>query len=189
MRKAKIKLKLFVRRLERQRLKLEKQSEAAKRRATELRKKGDNESARNFIKSYLQFSGWGRGIEKFKLQLETLQFKVESAANMTDLSETLEQVGQALFGLMNLKLPNMEDILSNIDMNLDEFNFMFESAGESMEMMGATDDLEISDKNINEALAQIDSEILIEASDQLPSAKGSKVSSLQDELERLKNRR
>ena len=83
----------------------------------------------------------------------------------------------------------MEDILSNIDMNLDEFNLMFESAGESMEMMGSTDDLEISDKNIDEALSQIDSEILIEASDQLPSATGTKVSNLQDELARLKNKR
>ncbi|MFX0103447.1 MAG: hypothetical protein ACFFCS_28050 [Candidatus Hodarchaeota archaeon] len=141
IRKARIKLKLFTRRLERHRLKLEMQAEIANRRAIELRKREDIESVRNFVKSYLQFSAWERGIEKFKLQLEILQSKVETGENTTDLNETLEQVGKALLGLMMLELPNIEDVLCSIDMNLDELNIIFESTGERMEIMEVTDDV------------------------------------------------
>ena len=189
MRRAKIKLKLFIGRLERQRSKMEAQSLAAKKRATDARKRGDNETAANYAKSHLQFKGWARGIEKFKLQLDALMFKVETAVNVTDLNDTLVQVGQALQGLTMLNLPNMEDILSSIDMNLEEFNLMFESAGESMELMGSTDDVQVNDKQINAVLDEIDSEILVETSDQLPSAVGTKVSGLQSELERLRDKK
>ncbi|MHA1793615.1 MAG: Snf7 family protein [Promethearchaeota archaeon] len=189
MRKAKIKLRLFIKRIERQRLKLESQAMAAKKRAVELRKKGENEAARNYIKSYLQFSGWSRGIERFKLQLDALTFKIETASNMTELSDTLQGVGTALQGLLSLKLPNMEEVLSSIDMNLDEFNLMFETTGEAMEMMGATDDLEITDKQIDNVLEEIDSEILVETSKNLPSAQGARTSSLQDEIQRLRNKK
>nr|MDO8109545.1 Snf7 family protein [Candidatus Sigynarchaeota archaeon] len=189
MRRAKVKLKLFISRLERQRAKMEAQSNAAKKRAIEARKKGDNETAANYAKSFLQFKTWTRGIEKFKLQLDALAFKVETAANVTDLNDTLVGVGQALAGLSSLKMPNMEDVLSSIDMNLEEFNLMFESAGESMEMMGATDE-NVTDKQINEVLEEIDSEIMVETTDQLPSAAGQKVSGgLQDELERLRDKK
>ena len=189
MRRARIKLKLFISRLERQRAKLEAQERSAKKRAVKARKAGENESAANYAKSFLQFNGWSRGVEKFKLQLDALMFKVETASNVTDLNDTLVQVGEALHGLSMLKLPNMADVLSSIDFNLEEFNLMFESAGESMEMMGATDDLEISDKQVNDVLEEIDSEILVETSDQLPSAVGSKVSGLQSELERLRDKK
>lgn len=189
MRRARIRLRLFIGRLERQRMKMEAQATAAKKRAIDARKKGDNETAANYARSHLQFKGWTRGIEKFKLQLDGLMFKVESAANVTDLNDTLVQVGQALQGLSGLKLPNMDEILSSIDMNLDEFNLMFESAGESMEMMGSTDDLEIGDKQVNAVLDEIDSEILIETTDQLPSPAGGKISGLQSELERLRDKK
>ncbi|MHA1683624.1 MAG: Snf7 family protein [Promethearchaeota archaeon] len=187
MRRAKIKLRLFIKRIDRQRLKLEAQAKAAKKRAVELRKKGEGQAAKNYVKSFLQFNGWARGIEKFKLQLDALAFKIETASNMTELSDTLVGVGQALNGLMNLKLPNMEEVLSSIDMNLEEFNLMFETTDEAMEMMGATDDVEVNDKMINEAMDEIDAEILIETSEQLPTAQGTRVSGLQDELRRLRD--
>ena len=191
MRRAKIKLKLFISRLERQRAKMEAQCNAAKKRAIEARKKGDTETAMNYAKSYLQFKGWARGIEKFKLQLDALEFKVESAANVTDLNDTLVGVGKALAGLQSLKLPNMEDVLSSIDMNLEEFNMMFEGAGESLEMMDSTEDQQITDKQVNDVLEEIDSEIMVDTTDQLPSAGGQKVSgdNLQDELERLRDKK
>ncbi len=189
MRRAKIKLKLFIGRLERQRAKMEAQSLVAKKRAIEARKRGDNESAANYVKSHLQFRGWTTGIEKFKLQLDALMFKVETAVNVTDLNETFVQVGQALQGLNQLNMPNMADVLSSIDMNLEEFNLMFEGAGESMELMGSTDDVQISDKQIGAVLDEIDSEILVETSDQLPSAVGTKISGLQSELERLRDKK
>ena len=189
IRRAKIKLRLFIKRIERQRLKLEAQARAAKKRAMELRKRGENESARNYVRSYLQFSGWSRGIENFKLQLEALAFKVESASSMVELSDTLTGVGKALQGLLQLKLPNMEELLSSIDLNLEEFNIMFETTTESMEMMGATDDLQITEKQVDEALNEIDSEILIETSEQLPSTAKADASSLQDELQRLRNKK
>lgn len=190
MRRSKVKLKLFISRLDRQRAKMEAQSNAAKKRAVEARRKGDNETAAQYAKSFLQFKGWTRGVEKFKLQLDALAFKVETAVNVTDLNDTLVGVGKALQGLSMLNMPNMEEVLSSIDMNLEEFNLMFESTGESMEMMGSVEDQQITDKQINGVLEEIDSEIMIETTDQLPSAAGQKVSGgLQDELERLRDKK
>jgi hypothetical protein len=189
MRKAKVRLKLFVNRLDRQRAKMEAQAAAAKKKAIEARKKGDNETAANYAKSYLQFAGWARGVEKFKLQLDALLYKVESSSNMVELNDTMMQVGKALQGLSQLKLPNMDELLSNIDMNLEEFNLMFETTGESMEMMDSTEDQAITDTQVNDVLSEIDSEIMIETTDQLPTAQGTKVSGLQDELERLRDKK
>lgn len=188
-RKAKIKLKLFVNRLERQRRKMEAQAAAAKKRAVLARQKGDDANVRTYIKSYLQFKGWSEGISRFSLQLQALQFKVETASNMTDLNDTLGEVGKALVGLNDLQMPNIADVLGDIDMNLGEFDMQFEMASEGMEMMASTDDIAITDSKIDEILGEIDSEILIDASGALPSASPSKISSLQEEIERLKDQR
>jgi hypothetical protein len=99
------------------------------------------------------------------------------------------QVGKALQGPSQLKLPNMDELLLNIDMSLEEFNLMFETTAESMEMMDSTKDQAITDQNVNDVLSEIDIEIMIETTDQLPTAQGTKVSGLQDELERMRDKK
>ncbi|MHA1370539.1 MAG: Snf7 family protein [Promethearchaeota archaeon] len=189
MRRVKIKLRLFLRKIESQKRKMEAQAIAAKKQAIIARQRGDDANVRTYIKSYLQFKGWADGLSKFSLQLQALQFKLETASNMTDLNETLGKVGEALGNLSSLRLPNMEDVLSSIDMNLSEFNYMFEATGEAMDMMGSTDDVQITDKQIDDVLSEIDSELLVDAAGALPSTTPSKISSLQDEIERLKDKR
>ena len=62
------KLKIFIKRLQRQSAKLNSQANISRRKAVDLRKKGDISSSRMHMRASLQNKKWAEGIDNYVLQ-------------------------------------------------------------------------------------------------------------------------
>jgi division protein CdvB (Snf7/Vps24/ESCRT-III family) len=179
------KLRIFTRRLQRQGQKLNVQATQARRKAVDLRKKGDTSSSRVHMRSYLQNKKWSEGIDRYILQIQSLEFKLEQAKASKDVQEILEGVAQAVGSLQaDVSAPQISQLVEQIDMGIQDFDVVQEMTESGLESMNATG--EVTDNELDEALAEVDSEISVETGQSLPSAEGNKISELEKEIKRLK---
>ena len=179
------KLRIFTRRLQRQGQKLNVQAAQARRKAVDLRKKGDNSSSRVHMRSYLQNKKWAEGIDRYILQIQSLEFKLEQAKAAKDVQDILEGVAQAVGALQaDVSAPQISQLVEQIDMGIQDFDVVQEMTESGLESMNATG--EVTDNELDEALAEVDSEISVETGQALPSAEGNKISELEKEIKRLK---
>ncbi len=179
------KLKIFNKRLTVQSRQLDQKSQLARRRAIELRKKGDNNGARMQMKAHLQMQAWKNNIENFKLKLEGLQYKLEQAKAMKDVSGILQSIASTIQGLsQSVSAPEISQLVEKIDLNISDFDVTQEVAAEGMENLGSTD--QITDNAVDKALEEVDAEISAETGTALPSAGSGKISELEKEIQKLK---
>ena len=187
IRSASVKLKVFNKRLMRQTKKLEISAKLARDKAVNLRKQGDMDGSKFHARNYLQVKKQSRAIEQFRTNLEGLQFKLEQATAVKDVSNIMTGIAQSLSALKNqLSLPQMTEIMSQIDIDMEEFAVTTDIATEGME--GITIDTAVSDTDVNEVLGEMDAEIQVEMGVALPSAgSDEKIAELEKELNRLKS--
>ncbi len=179
------KLKVFNKRLTVQARHLDQKSQLARRKAIELRKKGDNNGSRMQMKSHLQMQAWKNNIEGFQLKLEGLQYKLEQAKAMKDVSGILTSIASTIQGLsQSVSAPEISQLVEKIDINISDFDVTQEVASEGMENLGSTD--QISDATLDKALEEVDAEISAETGTALPSAGAGKISELEKEIQKLK---
>ncbi|MHA1340402.1 MAG: Snf7 family protein [Promethearchaeota archaeon] len=179
------KIKVFIKRLQRQSAKLQNQAKIAKRKAVELRKKGDIAGSRLHMRSALQNEKWAHGIDNFILQIQSLQFKLEQAKAVEDVGKILESVAVAIKGLQNaISAPQISDLVEQIDLGIQDFDVTQEITETGLEAMNVN--TEVSDEEVDQALAEVDTEISIETGQALPSAGDSKIKELEQEIQRLK---
>ena len=86
VRSASIKLKVFNKRLMRQVKKLDITAKIARDKAVNLRRQGDMEGSKFHARNYLQVSKQSRSVEMFRTNLEGLQFKLDQANAVKDVS-------------------------------------------------------------------------------------------------------
>jgi len=180
------KLTIFQKRLQRQSAKLNSQARIARRKAVEFRKKGDVSASRVHMRSSLQQTNWAVGIDNYCLQIQGLQFKLEQAKAVGDINEIMKGIAKVVGQLQNsVSAPQINELIEEIDMGMQDFDVMSELTTSGMESMNVT--TEVSDKDIDKALQEVDAEISIETGEALPSAVGdSKISDLEKEIKRLK---
>ncbi|MHA1821577.1 MAG: Snf7 family protein [Promethearchaeota archaeon] len=179
------KLKIFIKRLQRQAAKLNAQAKIERRKAIEFRKKGDMNASKLHMRASLQNQKWANGIDNFILQIQTLEFKLEQAKAVNDIAGILQGVAKAVTNLQNtINAPQISEIVEQIDMGIQDFDVTQEITQNGLEAMSV--DTEVSDEDVNNALAEIDSEISIETGQALPSAGDSKISEIEKEIKRLK---
>lgn len=183
-----VKLKVFNKRLMRQSKKLEMSAKLAKDKAVKLRKDGDLEGSKFHARNYLQVKNQARAVDAFRTNLEGLQFKLENAGAVKDVSEILKGVAVAVSGIKrSLSVPQITELMKNIDLDVEDFNVAQEITTESMTDMNL--DTAVTDSQVDDFLGEIDAEIGIETGVALPSAAGSsqKIKELEEELNRLKS--
>lgn len=179
------KIKIFIKRLQRQSKKLNAQAKIAKRKAVDLRKKGDMSASRMHMRSSLQNQKWALGIDNFVLQIQSLQFKLEQAKAVEDVSGILEDVAFTIAGLQNaVSAPQISELVEQIDIGMQDFDVTQEITQTGLESMNVS--TEVTDDELDNALAEVDSEISVETGEALPSAGNSKISELEKEIQRLK---
>ena len=179
------KLKIFTKRLARQSAKLNSQAAISRRKAVELRKKGDMTSSRMHMKASLQNKSWAEGIDNFTLQLQGLQFKLEQAKAIGDVNTILQGVANAVSGLQNsVSAPNISNLIEDIDMGIQDFDVVQEMTEDGLQAMNTSS--VVTNADIDSALAEVDSEISVETGSVLPSAGDGKISELEKEIQRLK---
>ncbi|GAF68373.1 unnamed protein product [marine sediment metagenome] len=180
------KLKVFIKRLQRQSSKLNSQSKIARRKAVDLRKKGDLSSSRLQMKSALQSSKWAQGIDNYVLQIQGLQFKLEQAKSINDVGEILKGVAASIAGLQqSVNAPQISELVEKIDIGIQDFDVVQEMTEDGLESMQVS---EVTEEDVDAALAEVDSEISVETGQALPSAAEGegKISDLEKEIQRLK---
>jgi len=188
IRSATVRLKVFNKRLMRQSKKLDMSAKLAKDKAVKLRREGDLEGSKFHARNYLQVKNQARAVDAFRTNLEGMQFKLENAGAVKDVSEILKGVAVAVSGIKRqLSVPQITELMKNIDLDVEDFAVAQEITTDSMTDMNL--DTAVTDTTVDEFLGEIDAEIGIETGVALPSVTGGsqKIKELEEELNRLKN--
>ncbi len=185
LRTALTQLKLVNTRLTKQALVQNRRAQQSRRLAIDLRKKGEMDASKIQMKASLQSQLWGNSIEKFKLKLEGLQFKLEQSKAMKDVAGILVSVAGTLQGLsQSVSMPDITKALEDIDLGISDFDVTQEVAAEGMEQLGTAD--QVPDEAVEKALEEVDAEIRVETDNALPSAGMGAMDDLERELQALK---
>jgi hypothetical protein len=187
VRSASVKLKVFNKRLVRQVKKMEMTAKIARDKAVNLRKQGDLDGSKFHARNYLQTKKQARNIEIFRTNIEGLQFKLDQANAVKDISQIMTGIAQSLAVLKTqLSVPQMQEIMSQIDIDMEEFAVTADIATEGMDSISL--DTAVSDADVSEVLGEIDAEIQVEMGAALPSAASDeKIAELEKELNRIKS--
>ncbi len=187
VRSASIKLKVFNKRLMRQTKKLEISAKIARDKAVNLRRQGDMEGSKFHARNYLQVRKQSRAVEMFRTNLEGLQFKLDQANAVKDVSQIMTGIAQSLSVLKSqFSIPQIQEIMSQIDIDMEDFAVTADIATEGMDSI--TIDTAVTDSDVGDVLGEIDAEIQVEMGAALPSAASDeKIAELEKELNRLKS--
>jgi len=187
VRSASIKLKVFNKRLMRQTKKLEISAKIARDKAVNLRRQGDMDGSKFHARNYLQVKKQARAVEMFRTNLEGLQFKLDQANAVKDVSQIMTGIAQSLAVLKSqFSIPQIQEIMSQIDIDMEDFAVTADIATEGMDSI--TIDTAVTDSDVGEILGEIDAEIQVEMGAVLPSAASDeKIAELEKELNRLKS--
>lgn len=186
VRAAAIKLKVFNKRLLRQTKKLEITAQQARDKAIKFRKDGDKQGSEAQARNYLQIKKQATAVESFRSNLEGLQFKLEQASAVKDVAGIMGDIQGSLTLLKNqLSLPELTEVMKNLEMDVSDFEVGQEIASEGMG--NVTMDTAVTDSDVKGFLGEIDAELQVEMGGALPSVvPEGKISELEKELDRLK---
>ncbi|MHA1718414.1 MAG: Snf7 family protein [Promethearchaeota archaeon] len=190
-----IKIKVFNKRLARQIGKMEIQERTAKKKAIAARKNGDLPGSRLHMKNSLQYRKWAHATENFRMRMEGVQYRLEQAKVMGQFSKVAEDIVGTLQGLQEqVKMPEIAKLLSDMDLG---FGSMESMLGETTEQLEISDDAAstgVTDEEVDNALAEVDSEISVESGISLPSVPAgtnaeAQIDDLEKEIKKLKQQR
>jgi division protein CdvB (Snf7/Vps24/ESCRT-III family) len=182
-----VKLKIFNKRLERQARKLDQKAKQARTKAVNLRREGDMKGSEVQARGYLQFKKWSKGIETFRLNLEGLQFKLEQATAIRDVTGIVSSIATSVTGLKaQISIPELTETIKDIDLAIEDFQVTEEIASDGIENI--TVDTAVSNEEVKNTLSEIDAEISVETGISLPTvAEGDqRITDLEKELKELK---
>lgn len=185
---ASIKLRIYNKRLLRQVKKLEQTASRERKKTAQFRQEGDNRGAKNHARRFLQIKSQIRSVEKFRSNLEGLQFKLEQASAMKDVAGIFSSISQSVSSVKNqLNIPQIQDVLTDLTVDMEEIGMTQEVATESMEDVNM--DMGVNDSQVDSFLQELDSEIEVEATGNLPSPmiEDERVKDLEEELKKLKS--
>ena len=187
VRAAAIKLKVFNKRLLRQSKKLEMTAQQARDKAVKFRQQGDMQGSEFQARNYLQVKKQANAVDSFRTNIEGLQFKLEQATTIKDVAGIMGGIQASLSQLKNqLSLPELTEIMKNLDMDMADFEVSQEIASEGMD--NVTMDTAVKDSDVKSFLGEIDAELQVEAGSALPSVvPEGKISELEKELDRLES--
>lgn len=183
-----VELRMFDKRMKRQIRKMEQTADRERDRAKKLRLDGDMKASKNHAKRFLQIKNQIRGLEQFRSNLEGLQFKLEQARNMKDVSGVIKGISSSVNLIKKqLSVPMMQNMMSELNVDMEEISVTQDVASDSLADMNVEE--EVKDTNVDEFLEELDAEIHVETGKALPAAGSSseKIKELEEELDRIKN--
>ena len=190
-----IKIKVFTKRLQRQISKMEIKEKLAKKRAIEARRVGDLKGSKLHMKSSLQYRKWGHSTEAFRMRMEGVQMKLEQAKVMGQFSKCATEIVGTLQGLqLEVKMPEIQKMLTEIDLGFGSMESIREEATSQLETGENVAVTGVSDAEVENALAEVDANFGIEEGLALPSVPSSEtaetqIDNLEDEIKKLKQLR
>ncbi|MHA1585683.1 MAG: Snf7 family protein, partial [Promethearchaeota archaeon] len=171
------------------------QEKFARKRAIEKRQAGDIKGSKLHMKNSLQYRKWANSTDKFRLKIEGVQYRLEQAKVMGQFSDCAKDIVGAMQGLeLNVKLPAIQKMMGEMDLGFGNMEAIMEETSQQLETGEAAGKAGVSDKEVEEALSQIDQEASIESAMALPSIPNveepeAQLDSLEEEIKKLKESR
>jgi len=190
-----IKIKVFNKRLARQIGKMEIQERTAKKKAIAARKNGDIPGSKLHMKNSLQYRKWAHATENFRMRMEGVRYRLEQAKAMGQFSKVAEDIVGTLQGLQEqVKMPEIAKLLSDMDLGFGSMESMLGETTEQLEISDDASSTGVTDEEVDNALAEVDSEISVESGISLPSVPAgtnaeAQIDDLEKEIKKLKQQR
>lgn len=190
-----IKIKVFNKRLARQINKMEMREKMVHKKAVEARKEGDATGAKIYMKNSLQYRKWAHATEKFRMQIEGIEMKLDQAKMMSDFTSVAEDIVGTLQGLQQqVKMPEISKMLAELDLGFGTLDSVMAETSAQLELTDDASSTAVSDQEVDNALAEVDLDLSAESLTALPSvpemqSENIQIEDLEDEIKKLKQSR
>ena len=188
-----IKMKIFNKRLARQIQKMEVQERTARKKAIDARKNGDIPGSKLHMKSSLQYRKWAHSTENFRVKMEGIQFKLEQAKAMEQFSKVATDIASTLHGLQDtVKAPEIAKMLTELDLGFGNMESVMNETTAQLEISEGASSSAVSEEEVEQALAEVDTEMSLDHSTVLPSTPisvgdaNAEIDDLEEEIKKLK---
>jgi len=178
-----INLKLTDRRLERQKKKLKNKERKMLREARGEIQQGNLENARTYATDAARYRRWAMGYSQLQSKINGLQFKMERAQAVGDLSKDLKWVIRSLRTInAQIKAPELGQTINELEGALGEADISSEVMEDGLEGTMAAD---VEDTEVDKIMVELGAERSVHAETGLPSP-DIRSKELQKEIEKLK---
>lgn len=190
-----IKIKVFNKRLARQIRKMEVKERIAKKKSIEERQEGNLQGAKLHMKNSLQYRKWGHATEKFRMQIEGVEMKLEQAEMMSSFTSVAEDIVGTLQGLQQqVKMPAISKMLAELDFGFGALDSVMAETSDQLELTDDASSTAVSEQEVDDALAEVDLNLSAESLTALPSVPDAEtediqIEDLEDEIKKLKKSR
>lgn len=166
-RQMQFKLRLQVKRMQKQQKKLEFQADKSRKKAMDLKRNGDEAGARMYAAEMLKYRKMGASMVRFVTNLQAMQFKLEQVTEAHKMADMFSSIDASLQGMKEtVSVPELQSTLDSINSTITELDASLEVTQDGLEL---TTDAQVSDKEVSDALNEIDTGLAMEGMD-LPSA-------------------
>ena len=190
-----IKIMVFNKRLARQISKMEIKEKIAKKKAIEERQEGNLPGAKLHMKNSLQYRKWAHATEKFRMQIEGVEMKLEQAQMMSNFTGLAEDIVGTLQGLQQqVKMPEISKMLADLDFGFGTLDSVMAETSSQLELTDDAGSTAVSEQEVDDALAEVDLNLSADSLTALPSVPDAEteniqIEDLEDEIKKLKQSR
>lgn len=174
--------------------KMEIREEMYKKKAMEARRNGDQIGSQMYMKNSLQYRKWALATEKFKMQIEGIEMKLDQAKMVADFSGVAKEIVDTLHGLQQqVKMPEVSKMLANLDLGFGKVDSILAETSSELELSEDASSTAVSEEEVNEALAEVDLNLSAESLSTLPEVptldeSEVNIEDLEKEIHKLKER-
>ena len=173
---------------------MELQAKMLRTKAKRCREAGDMEGSKLNMRTALQYQKWASSTEAFKIKLEGIQHRVEQGQYLKDFNNIAHDIAGVLKNLQTeVNEKSMNEMLDGMDVNFEKLDNVMETTGEKLDLMNAGSTSAVTDEEVENALAEMDSEISVKRGEDLPetpvAGTDSQIENLEEEIKKLKQQR
>ena len=177
---------MIERRMERQQRKLEKEEAKLRKEIERAVEKGDMQTARLYARDIVRNRRMVHGLHQMKSRIHTVVFKLEQAHTTQTIGRDLKGLVKALHQMnKQLKLPQVEGLLNQMEYETEKLDMTTESIDESFEMMSFGG--EVEEEEVDKIIGELATAKAVEADMGLPTP-DIRSEEIKKELERLKGK-
>ncbi|MHA1683623.1 MAG: Snf7 family protein [Promethearchaeota archaeon] len=182
------KLKLQIKRMQKQQRKLEFQADKSRQKAIQSKRDGDEQRARMYAGEMLKYRKLAANMINFVTGLEGMKFKLEQITETQKMADMFTAIDSSLQNMKaSISVPELQESLDSINQTIAEMDANLEITQDGIEI---STDANIPEKEVDGALDEIDAELAAEAG--LPAAEigqeeNEKIKTWKERLDSLKD--
>lgn len=166
-RKMLFKLKLQIKRMQKQQRKLEFQADKSRKKAVDAKRDGNEQRAKMYAKEMLKYRKLSANMVSFVTGLEGMRFKLEQISETQKMADMFQSIDSSLQNMKEtISVPEIQETIDSITSTMTDLDTNLEITTEGIQL--ATD-ANVSDVELSKAMDEIDAGLAVEGLE-LPSA-------------------